>query len=246
MSLANPPSTRALAPGPAETPLWVSIPPGRFWMGCVPDDRNCHGNEGPRHCVSITRPFSLMATELTVAHLESVVQRGGWRSPRQPFWSSPDRPAVNITWGEAESVCHELGGRLPTEAEWEYAARGGKEAQVFPWGNEFSRGFVNASGRSGGDQWPYTAPPQAFPPNRFKLYHVSGNVWEWTADWYTPSYSAEPQRDPKGAPTGTRRVIRGGSWDSTAPRLRTSVRHGLPPEGRYNLFLGVRCARDVR
>ena len=232
----------------ARAPAWVSIAAGRFLMGCVPGDGSCHRNEHGRHPVEITRPFLLMATEVTVGQFESGAGRAGVRTPRQPLWNaSADQPVVNVTWHEADAVCRALGGRLPTEAEWEYAARGGTDDAVFPWGPTFERRWVNAIGRAAGvDPWHYTAPVGSFPANGFGLYDMSGNVWEWTADWYAPKYGPEAVRDPEGPPRGTLKVIRGGSWDSTPPRVRTSVRHGLPPEGRYNLYVGMRCARDVR
>ena len=215
-------------------------------MGCVPGDGSCHGNEHPRHEVEITRPYELTTTEVTVGQYNAYADAAGHRTPRQPLWNdSPEQPVVNITWEEAAAVCEGLGGRLPTEAEWENGARAGADGAVFPWGSAFERRWANAVGRAGRvDPWQYTAPVGSFPPNGYGLYDMSGNVWEWTADWYAPHYPAGTARDPRGPASGSRRVIRGGSWDSTAPRMRTSIRHALPPEGRYNLFVGVRCARN--
>lgn len=222
---------------------WISVPPGGFQMGCVPEDRDCHANERPRHEVVLTRAYSLMATEVTIGQFDAFAAATGARTPRQPLWNgSPGHPVVNVTWEEAAAVCAWLGGRLPTEAEWEFGARSRADGAIFPWGAAFERRWVNAIGRGAGDPWHYTAPVGSFPPNALGLFDTSGNVWEWTADWYAP-YQDGVLRDPQGRARGTRKVIRGGSWDSTAARVRTSVRHSLPTGARYNLYVGVRCAR---
>ena len=246
--LAAGPGSADSSEGAARPPAWMPIAAGRFLMGCVPGDRDCHANEHSRHPVEITRSYQLMATEVTIGQFDAHAEAAGVRTPRQPLWnSSPDHPVVNVTWHEAAAVCRAMGGRLPTEAEWEYAARGGTAGAVFPWGPTFERRWVNAIGRTAGvDPWHYTAAVGSFPANGLGLSDMSGNVWEWTADWYAPKYGLDTVRDPEGPARGTRKVIRGGSWDSTPPRVRTSVRHALRPEGRYNLYVGVRCARDGR
>jgi formylglycine-generating enzyme required for sulfatase activity len=232
------------APVPALDDIaWVRVPPGRFLMGCVPGDRDCHPNERPRHEVVITQPYSLLATEVTIGQFDAFAAATGTRTPRQPLWNgSPSHPVVNVTWEEAAAVCAWLGGRLPTEAEWEFGARSRADGAIFPWGAPFERRWVNAIGRGPDDPWHFTAPVGSFPPNGLGLFDTSGNVWEWTADSYA-AYQPEPVRDPQGGARGSRKVIRGGSWDSTAARVRTSVRHSLPAGARYNLYVGVRCAR---
>lgn len=224
---------------------WVDLPAGTFMMGCVPADAECYPEEEPRHRVELTRGFAIMRTEVTIAQYEAVAPRMGARLPRQPRWNSgPDHPVVNITWGDARDVCIGLGGRLPTEAEWEYAARGGLDGAIFPWGNEPDQDMVNAAGVRGADAWEWAAPVGSFPPNGFGLHDLSGNVWEWVADRYAPTYQSWPSRDPRGPESGPARVMRGGSWDSKWPRVRVSVRESRHPFGRYNLYVGVRCARD--
>lgn len=214
-------------------------------MGCVPGDNDCQADEHPRHAVQLTRGVAMMRTEVTVGHYEAFARATGRTTPRQPRWSKrPDYPAVNLTWEEARDVCAGLGGRLPTEAEWEYSARGGLDGQVFPWGQDPDPAQVNAQGVHRPDTWPWAAPVGSFPPNEYGLYDVSGNVWEWVADWYAPQLDGAASRDPRGPSTGERKVLRGGSWDSRWPRLRVSVRQSLPPGARYNLYVGVRCARD--
>jgi formylglycine-generating enzyme required for sulfatase activity len=213
-------------------------------MGCVPGDRNCRGNEHLRHEVELSRPYQLTATEITVGQFDAFARSTGGRTPRQPLWNSEGRyPVVNVTWDEAAAMCAWLGGRLPTEAEWERAARGGDDGRIFWWGDRFDRRFVNAGGSGPGDPWRTTAPVASFPPNGYGLHDMAGNVWEWVADWYARRFPRREVRDPAGPPSGTHRVIRGGSWDSSAARVRMSNRFGLPAGARYNLYVGFRCAR---
>lgn len=235
----------AAAPGAADATVeWATVPAGRFLMGCVPGDRNCRGNEHHRHEVELSRGFELTATEVTIGQFDAFARSAGGRTPRQPLWNdTPRHPVVNVTWQEAAAMCGWLGGRLPTEAEWERAARGGEDGRIFWWGDTFDRRSVNAGGSGAGDRWRTTAPVGSFPPNAYGLYDMAGNVWEWTADWYARQYPKRPALDPAGPRSGTHRVIRGGSWDSSAARVRTSSRYGLPAGARYNLYVGFRCAR---
>lgn len=215
-------------------------------MGCVPIDSGCRDDEQPRHPVVLTRAFELAATELTVGQVDAFARATGRRAPRQPLWNRGNtRPVVNITWEEARDVCGWMGGRLPTEAEWEYAARGGTDGQLFPWGNELVHRLVNSEYAGKAEGWNRTAPVGSFPANGYGLHDMSGNVWEWTADWYRESYAAAGRVDPQGPTAGSRKVIRGGSWDSSWRRLRLSCRFAFPPDGRYNLYIGARCARDL-
>jgi formylglycine-generating enzyme required for sulfatase activity len=214
-------------------------------MGCIPGDRECHANETPRHLVKLTNGFWIMRTEVTVRIFSEFSAAAGVRLPRQPAWSEGgNHPVVNVTWDEARLFCDRaLGGRLPTEAEWEYAARGGEPGQKYPWGASHAASMVNgASGARSRDAWSQTSPVASFAPNRRGLFDVLGNVWEWTSDIYSPSYySRSPQDDPKGPPSGTLRAVRGGSWDSTPRQLRLSVRSGVAVRARYPLYVGFRC-----
>jgi formylglycine-generating enzyme required for sulfatase activity len=189
----------------------------------------------------------MLATEVTVGQFARYSAATAQPIPRQPDWNPETHPVVNVTWAEASAFCTWAGGRLPTEAEWEYAARGGEDAELYPWGPEFDPNMANGTGRQGRDQWDATAPGGSFPPNGFGLFDMIGNVWEWTADWYAEDYYAQaPVDNPTGPPSGLNRVIRGGSWDSEAPRLVVSFRWSLLATGRYNLYVGFRCARDAR
>jgi formylglycine-generating enzyme required for sulfatase activity len=219
----------------------VRIPAGTFQMGCGPADNRCDPDEQPRHAVTLTRGFDLMRTEMTVGMLRAL----SFPIPDdQPPWSTTeDHPVTVIRWTEASAVCDLLGGRLPTEAEWEYAARGGLEDAVRPWGDDEPtdrRGAPNgAAFESDRPQ-----PVRFFGPNAYGLDAMVGNVWEWVADWYG-RYDASAVSDPTGPPSGMARVVRGGSYGDDASALRVSNRSANLPRNR-NFNIGFRCARDAR
>ena len=148
-----------------------------------------------------------------------------WRHPDGPqsdLDGRGDHPVVHVSWNDAQAFCRWSGTRLPTEAEWEYAAARRSRAAAFPWGDElepdgehrmnvFQGTFPAAN--TAADGFAGTAPVDAFPPNGFGLYNMTGNVWEWCADWFDPAYyQRSPRRDPTGPRTGTHRVMRGGSY----------------------------------
>ena len=170
-------------------------------------------------------------------------------------------PIVGVSWGNARAYAAWLnarlrlppraGYRLPTEAEWERAARGGKESLRYSWGDEFKAGSANAEGQSRDDQWLYTSPVGSFPPNPYGLYDMHGNVWQWVEDCYHLSYVGMPA---VVVETGSawisacdasgRRVLRGGSWIDHPHVLRAADRGGSPPDMRYS-YVGFRMARTV-
>ena len=220
-------------------------------MGCVPVDTDCFKDEQPRHEVTISNPFDLMATEVTIGQYGQFIQAVG-QTPPSPtdFVQARDHPVVNVTWYEADEYCHWVGGRLPTEAEWEFAGRAGYDGRIYWWGNERSREWANfgveecCGGATGGvDQWTNTAPVGSFPANDFGLHDISGNVWEWVADWHG-RYPTDTTHDPTGPEQGFGRVARGGSWLNYSGVLRMSLRLSFSPNGRTS-NVGVRCARDV-
>jgi formylglycine-generating enzyme required for sulfatase activity len=232
---------------------WVRVPPGTFLMGCVDADTACLDNERPRHEITFVVPFELMAAEVTARQYARFVRDTRHRPPPEPdYRQSAQHPVVLVSWDDAVSFCAWAGGRLPTEAEWEYAARGDRPGLVYGWGDELSRDVVNygadqccAGATGGADEWLNTAPVRSFPPNDFGLYDMAGNVWEWVDGWLDDDYYASsPSINPPGAATGYARIARGGSWLNFPGALRTSVRLPFAQTGQTS-NIGVRCARDV-
>jgi formylglycine-generating enzyme required for sulfatase activity len=245
---ADRPAPVAVAPpDPPATPLvWRRIQGDGFTAGCVSNrDRRCHPGELPRERVRLAHVYGLTATEVTVAQFRAHARQAAVSVPRQPWWSTDRHPVVNVTWNEAHAFCEAAGGRLPTEAEWEFAARAGNFVGIFPWGDTFSLDRANGAGVEGVDRWEFAAPVGSSPPNRHGLFDMTGNVWEWTSSWYRegPGWIDPPSAAPAPGSSAYLRTVRGGSWDSTPQNLRTSRRTGLSPADRHNLYVGFRCAR---
>jgi formylglycine-generating enzyme required for sulfatase activity len=210
------------------TYLW--IPPGPpFMMGCSPeDDKECGPDEKPAHLVTISG-FWMGKTEVTQAAYERVMRV----SPG--VFKDASVPVDWISWDEAHEYCAEAGLRLPTEAEWEYAARGGTRSARY--GPLDSVGWFD--GNSGGT--PHKVGEKE--PNKFGLYDMLGNVWEWVEDGYG-DYKSEPINNPQGNLNGYDKVLRGGSWYDDSEKVRVSGRNRLHPKIRNN-NIGVRCAGDA-
>jgi formylglycine-generating enzyme required for sulfatase activity len=240
---ATPPAAGETWTNPKDGLVYVYIPPGTFQMGCVPGDAECAEIEKPAHPVQITRGFWMGRTEVTVGAYQKFCTAMGRDMPPaprfNPGWQYQDHPIVNVSWDDARDYCEWVGGRLPTEAEREYAARGGKGGTIFTSGNTISHEDANfgldyccgplAQGR---DRWEYTAPVGSFPPNDFGLFDMTGNVWEWCSDWYGGAYYREsPPADPAGPASGPAtspaRIGRGGGWTSHAWLCRLSQRSGF-------------------
>lgn len=224
---------------------YVWIPSGSFRMGCVPNDENCDEDEKPLHFVVISHGFWMARAQTTVHAYEAFVNAMGQAMPKAPFfnleWKIRDYPIVRIKWSQAEAFCNWANGRLPTEAEWEYAARGGEEGFIYPSGNFITHNDANYKDTSGRDRWNYTSPAGSFPPNTYGLYDMAGNVWEWVSDWYHKKYySHSPSKNPPGPSQGYERVIVGGSWFNTSRVLRISDRFKLLPISN-SFDLGFRC-----
>ena len=229
---------------------YVWVPAGEFKMGCVPNDRKCENREKPQHEVTISKPFWIGRTEVTVDAYRRFVDADKSRTmPDGPLrdkkWEKhTGHPIHSINWREADQFCGWIGGRLPTEAEWEYAARAGVADEVVPLNDENSRDKANFSGQSGNDRYDQdTAPVRSFDANPWGLYDMFGNVWEWVQDWYSPTYYASsPKADPQGPDSGKEKVARGGSWDSDARQhLRISYRQAY---GKGGTLVGFRCVMN--
>jgi sulfatase modifying factor 1 len=187
------------------------------------------------------------------------VMGADWRHPEGPQSDVADRsdhPVVHVSWGDASAYCDWSGTRLPTEAEWEVAARGGIEGQPFPWGDQLEPDGAHRmnvfqgefpGGNSGADGYLGTAPVDAFEPNGYGLANMCGNVWEWCADWLDVDfYAAAPLVDPSGPVTGSARVQRGGSYlchASYCRRYRVSARFGSSPDSSTG-NVGFRVAAE--
>jgi formylglycine-generating enzyme len=188
------------------------------------------------------------------------VEGADWRRPEGPQSSlhgRMDHPGVHVSWNDARAYCDWAGKRLPSEAEWEYAARGGLEGKVFPWGDELEPGgehrmnvWQGAFPRENtcADGFYGTSPVGAFPANGYGLHNMTGNVWEWCADWYSPDFHTRDRRtNPQGPPRGTGRSTRGGSYlchHSYCRRYRVAARNSLQPESTTG-NTGFRCAGDA-
>jgi serine/threonine-protein kinase len=231
----------------------VWLPPGSFRMG------NGVGDARPRHDVRLTRGAWIGRTEVTWAQFRRFCEATGRAPPRAElspdgfarFEPGPEHPVFNVTWSDAKDYVAWAGLRLPTEAEWEWAAGGGRGAR-FPWGDRtpvFGEVYANAAtpldlGLPGQDDGtPFTAVVGAFPAGAspFGALDVAGNVDEWVDDWFGP-YPSRPQTDPRGPSSGARRVYRGGSWASALRECGVSGRASANPE-YANAHLGFRVAR---
>ena len=237
--------TEAIA---ASVPDMAVIPSGTFRMGCVTRG-NCDNDERPVHEVRVTS-FELSKHEVTFAQWDACVAYGGCRWLSDEGWGRGDRPVINVNWDDAQQylswLSQETGEtyRLPSEAEWEYAARAGAETRYW-WGNDVGRNRANCDGC--GSRWDgeQTAPVGSFAPNRFGLYDILGNVSEWVEDCWNDSYRGAPSRgDAWTRGDCSKRVTRGGSWAWSARYVRVSYR-GVFFTYRAYSSNGFRIARTL-
>lgn len=218
---------------------FVHIPAGEFAMGSA----NGQEDEAPIHDVYVDG-FDLAVCPVTRVEYRRFLDATGHSAPREwlsTAFSGDDLPVVGVSWEDATAYCVWVGGgaRLPTEAEWERAARGGRDGELYPWGNEIPD-WIPSGGRGPLDgPWPVTSGP----PNAYGLLGIAANVHEWCADWHDRTYYAtSPSRNPSGPLSGTRRASRGGSWRHAVTISRTAARSKLDPSFRYTDY-GFRVAR---
>lgn len=276
---------------PAGIPDRVRVPAGRFVMGCAVGDSGCEAHERPRHEVRLTRDVWLTRTEITVGGYAAFIEATAYRTQadrtgrgrdwnqdkgewewvsgltfRRPYAdgivADQSWPAVQVAWADADAYCRWAGGRLPTEAEWEYGARGGRDGEKFPWGDAPVPRVVGRQHANGPDEqnlrlfprwdvfpgyddgYARLAPVGTLAPNGFGLLDMAGNAWEWVHDWHQADYyRASPSDDPSGPASGVARVVRGGSWGYAPKQHRNSERGYAEPDFWTSTF-GFRCAFD--
>ena len=211
-------------------------------------------NETPRHPVYLDA-FYMDVYEVTNAQYKKFMDATGHSGPsyrNDSRYNAPNQPVGGVTWHDASAYAQWAGKRLPTEAEWEKAARGGLAGRKFPWGDADPDGtqcnFADKntnyswSDKNADDGYAYTAPVGSYPRTGYGLYDMAGNVWEWCADWYGSSYYADsPYRNPQGPASGSSRVLRGGCWSDDPNYLRVAYRYSGGPAPALSPSVGFRC-----
>jgi formylglycine-generating enzyme required for sulfatase activity len=231
-------------------PQLVVVPAGRFLLGSPEAEPGHEDCESPQREIAIARPFALGRTAVTFAEWDAYAVETGDVSPADEGWGRDDRPVVNVSWHDAQRYvawlrkCTGQAYRLPSEAEWEYAARAGTTT-AYHWGDMIGTGNANCVGSGCGFGGRATMPVARFAPNAFGLYDMLGNVWEWVEDCWNEFHIRRPL---DGTPWRTgdceRRVLRGGSWCDPPRLIRTAARNRNAAEFRCNDY-GFRVARDL-
>ena len=236
-----------------DCPEMVVVQEGSYMMGSPPDEPGRWKDEGPRHQVTIGRPFAVGRYEVTFAEWDACRRAGGCsHTPGAEGWGRGNRPAINVNWRDAQEYVGWLSQktgrtyRLLSESEWEYAARAGTDSPYY-WGAEAGQGRANC-GRCGGQQGgARTAPVGSFPANGFGLFDMSGNVWEWVEDCGHPDYTGAPSDGSAWLKPGDcrLRMLRGGAWDDAVARVRSAIRYWEFAETRRDV-IGFRVGRALR
>ncbi len=262
-AVAQSPATKV---NPKDQQTYVWIAPGTFSMGCSPTDQRCAADEKPAHTVEIKKGFWMGQTPVTVVAWKQYRAAGkGTTLPNTDEFGrkvneatgDDNQPVVESTWDDANGYCTWAGLRLPTEAEWEFAARAGTTGAVYGWLGDISW-YADNSGKKpidGADL--YRSDPSHYQhkllnngngprpvkqktPNAWGLYDMLGNVWQWTADYYAPDAYINPGKSTER----NERVLRGGAWNSIQNNVRVSYRLTNPPGDRIDTF-GFRCVGDL-
>ena len=213
----------------------VYVEGGFFLMGCTSEQGgDCYGDEKPAHQVKLSS-YSIGETEVTQSLWKAVM---GYNPS---YYKGDDLPVENVSWDDVQTFINELNSktgrtfRLPTDAEWEYAARGGNKSRGYKYSGSNAIGDVAWYDDNSGEK---THPVKTKKANELGIYDMTGNVWEWCEDWYG-EYSSASQTNPKGPSTGSDRVLRGGGWGDNARRCRVSARGGSSASNRV-IALGFR------
>jgi formylglycine-generating enzyme required for sulfatase activity len=246
---------------PKDGAAMVWVPAGAFRMGLSGDDvksllkaREGYGwqesyftDQRPAHQVTLDG-YWIYKCEVTVAQFRKFCTATNHPLPPQPKWSGDAFPVVNVTWEDADAYAEWAGARLPTEAEWEKAARG-SDGRYYPWGpnwdeekcNNWSDHLESAGGFHAFRGAAVGSYPGGASP--YGVMDLAGNAWEWCADWYDPGYYAtSPARNPTGPKDGDMRVLRGGSWGSSSKSVLATCRNAEAPDLSYHDDGGFRCA----
>ncbi|MBN1292639.1 MAG: SUMF1/EgtB/PvdO family nonheme iron enzyme [Candidatus Latescibacteria bacterium] len=239
------PEKPALKPVETASIIWIPIPGGTFIMGDSRGDMDERMMCRPIHRVTVSA-FQMSQNEISVEQYAVFLRSTG--HPEPALWqgqlANPGRPVINVSWHDAMAFAKWAGARLPTEAEWEYAARGGLEQMLYPWGNDSPEKYANyGNDWNNGNGWLTSLKKSgSYPSNKFGLQDMAGNVWEWCMDWLGP-YEAGLHVNPAGISQGDRRVVRGGGWNSSIMSVRNSVRGGRNPDYK-GTHTGFRIAKD--
>ncbi|MDI6739896.1 MAG: SUMF1/EgtB/PvdO family nonheme iron enzyme [Candidatus Edwardsbacteria bacterium] len=242
---------------------WITITAGNFTMGSLPGDPYARTDEQPQHTVYLNT-YQISKYEVTNAQYKAFMDAGGYTNPAywttdgwawrttnsitEPYWWTsgsynsgpgfPNHPVVGISWYEADAFSHWVGGSLPTEAQWEKAARW-TDTRYYPWGNTWDASKCNSWFNTAPDTFAYSSPVGFFSSgvSYYGVYDMAGNVWEWVNDWYQSDYySVTPSSNPTGPTTDTYRVLRGGSFNGAADGCRVVSRNFNAPDLRLSYY----------